>query len=433
VKAGGTPTLPRDSRGGVIAVESGRPSAAQARSAVRELAERREYDAAALRITQRIRSSLALPEVLRLTVDELGRATASSRCLCQLAPNEDGVSRMIEWDRGDTRPLGLQPPTPVARRVFATGEPFVVGDAAALDDGDVRAYLDAIGTVAVVGYPIVWNGRVLACLGFQDSRPRSWHDHALPLLERCDGQLAAALVQADLFGQQQRALEELRNLTRMREELIANVSHELRTPLTAMLGSIKTLRREGLNLEQRDSLVAILDEQADRLARLTADLLDLSRFHRGERHLDRVRVRFAELARRAESELVLPRGRRLRVAPDDGVVLEVDPHRMLQVLANLLVNAVRHGAGDIHLSCFREDGKAVIHVSDDGEGIEQGFEDEVFLPFAHRSDRTDSTGLGLAIARAIVEAHGGQLLYLPPAAGRQHQFVIVLPRPADDR
>src|SRR4029079_9900545 len=111
----------------------------------------------------------------------------------------------------------------------ASGEPFVVGDVEALDDDEVRAYLDSVGTVAVVGYPILWNGRVLACLGFQDSRPRSWHDHALPLLERCDAQLAAARVQADLFGQQQRALHDLRNLTRMREELIANVSHELRT------------------------------------------------------------------------------------------------------------------------------------------------------------------------------------------------------------
>jgi signal transduction histidine kinase len=414
-------------RRGAIAHKAARHTAAEQRTAVRVLAERREYDAAALRITQRVRSSLALPEVLRLTVDELGRATASSRCLCQLAPNEDGVSTMIEWVRGDTRPLGLEPPTPVARRVFASGEPFVVGDVAGLDDPELREYLDSVGTVAAVGYPVIWDGRVLACLGLQDSRPRVWHDHALPLLERCDAQLAAALVQAELFGHQQRALAELRNLDRMREELIANVSHELRTPLAAMVGSIKTLRRDGLGAEQRDELVALLDEQSERLALLTADLLDLSRFHRGMRELDRGRVRFSELARRAASELVLPEGRRLRVYPDGGIELDVDAHRMLQVLANLLQNAVRHGAGDLHLSCFREDGSAVIHVSDEGGGIERGFEDEVFLPFAHRSDRADSTGLGLSIARAIVEAHGGQLLYLPPTASQRHQFVIVLP------
>ena len=111
----------------------------------------------------------------------------------------------------------------------------------------------------------------------------------------------------------------------------------------------------------------------------------------------------------------------------DSDELDVDPHRMLQVLANLLQNAVRHGAGDLHLSCFREDGSVVIHVGDEGGGIERGFEDLVFLPFAHRSDRADSTGLGLSIARAIVEAHGGQLLYLPPTASQRHQFVIVLP------
>jgi K+-sensing histidine kinase KdpD len=417
-------------RGGAIAHRAAERSGAEERSAVRELAERREYDAAALRITQRVRSSLALPEVLRLTVDELGRATASSRCLCQLAPNENGVSTMIEWDRGDTHPLGLQPPTPVARRVFETGEPVVVNDRAALEAGPVRDYLESVGSIAVVGYPVTWNDRVLACLGFQDSRPRAWQDHALPLLERCDAQLAAAIVQAELFGQQQRALADLRNLNRMREELMANVSHELRTPLTAMIGSIKTLRREALAADDREEIVALLDEQSERLALLTTDLLDLSRFHRGMRELDRARVRFSELARRASTEVVLPDGRELRVYPDGGMVLDVDPHRMLQVLTNLLVNAVRHGAGDIHLSCFREDGSAVVHVSDDGGGIEEGFEDEVFMPFAHRSDRTDSTGLGLSIARAIVEAHGGQLLYLRPTASRRHQFVIVLPQAA---
>jgi K+-sensing histidine kinase KdpD len=420
--------LPRDMRRAVIAYDAARPATAGQRGAVRELAERREYDAAALRLTQRIRSSLALPEVLRLTVDELGRATASSRCLCQLAPNEDGVSTTIEWDRGDAHPLGQQPPTPVARRVFERGEPLVLGDVAALDDPELRDYLDSVATVAVVGYPVTWDGRVLACLGFTDSRPRAWQDDALPLLERCDAQLAAALVQAELFGGQQRALTELRNVDRRREQLIANVSHELRTPLTAMVGLIKTLRRGGLGAEQRDDLVVLLDEQSERLALLTTDLLDLSRFHRGMRGLERARVRFSELARRASSELVLPEGRRLHVYPDGGIVLDVDPNRMLQVLANLLQNAVRHGAGDVHLSCFREDGSAVIHVSDEGGGIEHGFEDEVFRPFAHRSARTDSTGLGLAIARAIVEAHGGQLLYLPPTASRRHQFVIVLPR-----
>jgi signal transduction histidine kinase len=368
--------------------------------------------------------------VLRLTVDELGRATASSRCICQLAPNGRGVSTMIEWDRGDTRPLGLQPPTPVARRVFTAGRPVVVADRRELDDPELAAYLESVESLAVVGYPITWRGRVYACLGFQDSRPRSWHDHALPLLERCDAQLAAALVQAELFEQQQRALDELRNLTRMREELIVNVSHELRTPLAAMLGSIKTLRRLDLDEATRADLLLTLDEQSDRLVRLTEDLLDLSRFQRGIRRLDRARLPLSELVRRARTEIVLPGGRTLHVRIDDDPELDVDANRMLQVLSNLLVNAVRHGAGDVHLRTFSEDGDAVVHVSDDGGGIEDGYEDEVFMPFAHRSDRSDSTGIGLSIARSIVEAHGGHLVYLPPTELHRHQFVVSLPRAA---
>jgi K+-sensing histidine kinase KdpD len=365
--------------------------------------------------------------VLRLTVDELGRATGASRCVCQLAPNGEGFSTMIEWVRGDTRPLGLQPPTPVAQRVFASGEPVIVADRSELDDPELVAYLESVASVAVVGYPIAWRGHVYACLGFQDTRPRPWHDHALPLLERCDTQLAAALAQAEVFEQQRRAVEDLRNLTRMREELIANVSHELRTPLAAILGSVKTLRRPDLDEATRGVLLQTLDEQSVRLVRLTEDLLDMSRFQRGVRRLDRTRLRVSELVRRARTEIALPEGRALRVRIDDDPELEVDPNRLLQVLSNLLVNAVRHGAGDVHLRAFSENGDAVVHVSDDGAGIEHGYEEEVFMPFAHRSDRSDSTGIGLTIARTIVEAHGGRLVYLPPTALHRHQFVVSLP------
>jgi K+-sensing histidine kinase KdpD len=337
---------------------------------------------------------------------------------------------MIEWVRGDTHPLALQPPTPVARRVFASGDPVVVTDRGVLDDRELIDYLDSVASVAVVGYPIAWRGRVYACLGFEDSRPRSWRDHALPLLERCDAQLAAALVQAEVFEQQRRAVEDLRNLTRMREELIANVSHELRTPLSAILGSVKTLRRPDLDEDARGDLLQALDEQSERLVRLTEDLLDLSRFQRGVRRLDRTRQPLSELVRRARTEVALPAGRSLHVRIDDDPELEVDPNRMLQVLSNLLVNAVRHGAGDVHLRTFVQEGNAVVHVSDDGGGIEHGYEDEVFMPFAHRSDRSDSTGIGLTIARSIVEAHGGRLAYLPPTGARRHQFVVSLPLPA---
>jgi signal transduction histidine kinase len=397
------------------------------RSAARELAERREWDAAALRVTERVGAALGLEEILRLTIDELGQATDVARSLVQLAPNGDGVSLMVEWDRGDTRPLGLQPPTPVAKRVFATGEAAIVTDVAQLDDPEIVEYLRSVGTVSVIAYPLTWGGRTIAVLGFQDDRPRSWRDHALPLLERVGAQLGAAIVQADVIAQQQEALDQLRDLARMREELIANVSHELRTPLAAILGSVKTLRRDGIGATERAQLVEMLDAQTERLSLLAEDLLDLSRFRKGTQSLTYGTIAFSQLVARARDGIEIPGDRDFRVRIDRDTRIHIDINRMCQVLANLIQNAVRHGRGAITLRCLTDGGNAIIHVSDEGGGIPEEYEDEMFQPFSHRSDRSDSSGLGLSIARAIVEAHGGTLVYLPPQDGRPHQFVVTLP------
>ncbi len=393
-----------------------------------ERSEGAEYDVAALRIAERVRSSLDLREVLQSTVDELGRATGVSRSLVQLAPGEDGVAMLVEWDRGDTRPLGVVPPTIVARRVFGRREAIVFKSLDEADD-EVREYLTAVGSESAVAIPVRWHREVLAVLGVQDSKPRDWRTHVLPLLERVEGQVGAALAQAALFERQQEALERLRQLDRMRDELLANVSHELRTPLTSIIGAIKTLRRNDITMADGDraQLLAVMDEQADRLFALTDDILELSRFTRGRQRLNAVEVRLSELAERATAGLDVPEGRDVALEVAEDAVVRVDPSRIGQVLVNLMQNAIRHGHGRVTVRCFRDGASGTIWVGDEGPGVPRGYEDEMFDPFAHRSDRTDSTGLGLSIARAIVRAHGGTLTYLPPEPGRTHQFAVSLP------
>jgi K+-sensing histidine kinase KdpD len=381
-----------------------------------------------LSIAERVRSSLQLEDVLVQTLDELGQATGASRSLIQLEPDATGVSRMLEWDRGDTSPLNVMPPTPVARRVFVEGEPLVIDDASQLDDEELTSYLAGVGSRSVIAWPIRWQERVIAVIGFQDSTPREWRADALPLLQRLEGQIGAALVQAELFEQQQRAIHQLEELTRMREELVANVSHEFRTPLTAIIGVVKTLRRNDLELtpEARDEMLAVLEQQSERLHVLAEDLLDLARFRRGAHQLRRRRVSFSELVASALQGIVVPEDREVAVRIEEDAVLNVDPARMSQVLSNLVMNAVRHGAGEISVRCSVEEGDAVVLVSDEGGGVRDDFAEEMFEVFSHDGGRSDSTGLGLPIARAIVEAHGGSLDYVSPADGA-HQFVVTLP------
>jgi K+-sensing histidine kinase KdpD len=400
-------------------------------TAAQTLAREREYDAAALRIAERVRSSLNLQEVLQQTLNELGPATGVSRVLIQLAPNPSGVSLMFEWDRGDTRPLGLRPPTVIARRVFTTREPVVVDDVAACPDDAVCEYLGRVGSASAISIPIIWRDRVVAALGFHDTVARKWRSTALPLLQRLDTQIAAAIAQAELFDHQQAALEQLRNLSRMREELIANVSHELRTPLAAIQGSAKTLnhRDAQLSAEDRRALLETLETQTERLSVLAEDILELARFRRGTQSLRFGTTRFSDLLARAGDGIAIPEGRNLNLLADDDCDLRIDTARILQVMSNLIQNAVRHGSGDIFVRCRTDGSTAEIEVSDEGRGVPEEYREEMFEPFSHRTERADSSGLGLSIARAIVEAHGGTLEYRDGRDGEQHRFVVSLPQP----
>ena len=219
----------------------------------------------------------------------------------------------------------------------------------------------------------------------------------------------------------------------MREDLVANVSHELRTPLTSTIGFLRTLEREDVELTeaQRREFIAIARREAERLARLVDDLLQLTRWDRGAISLVQEPIDVPELVARAAEAVDVPDDRHIRIDVPDGLVARADAHRMLQVLTNLLSNGVRHGEGDIVIA-GRDEGEHVeLAVTDAGQGVAPANVPALFEPFARWSKHRDSSGLGLAIARKIVEAHGGTLTYRPPSNGTPHAFVVELPKPEE--
>ncbi len=129
--------------------------------------------------------------------------------------------------------------------------------------------------------------------------------------------------------------------------------------------------------------------------------------------------------RRALRGLYLPPGRHVDVAVPGGLVAQADADRLLQVLYNLLSNALQHGEGTIAVAAARENGHVTLEVSDEGAGVPLERVGDLFVPFARSSD-AHGTGLGLAIARGIMEAHGGSLTYRPRQNGRAHAFVVSL-------
>jgi signal transduction histidine kinase len=393
----------------------------QVHSAQRELAVERAADAAALRITERIRSSLDVGDVLQATVDELGPAVDVDRCVLRLAPRADTSAPAYEWRRPGLARVVLPRPPAAVVSVFETRRPLIVSD---VDDAgeELGDYLRSIGNRSMIAYPVEWHGRVIAAVGFADASPRDWTERALPLLERVVPQLGAAVAQAEVFAEQEATLA-------FREELVANVSHELRTPLTSTIGFLRTLERPDIEFteEQRARFLATARTEAERLAGLVDDLLDLTRLQRGIFPLDPRSVEVDPLVARATLGLSLAEGREIRVDVPPELSARADPDRLVQVLSNLLSNAAKHGSGAVVVSGADANGQVRLEVSDEGPGVPPDRVDDLFVPFARWGGASDSTGLGLAISRGIVEAHGGSLEYRPAENGVGHAFVVTLP------
>jgi signal transduction histidine kinase len=228
---------------------------------------------------------------------------------------------------------------------------------------------------------------------------------------------------ADEVGELARAFNamaaELALVDRMRRDLVANVSHELRTPISALQARLENLV-DGVEEPGADLLRSMLD-QTQRLGRLVSQLLDLSRLESGPTPLRREDLEVASVldAVAAEARLQAP-GRRIEieVGPTDLRVV-ADPDRIHQVLANLTANALLHGPADrpVRLAASACGEGVELTVSDEGPGIPEAEAERVFERF-YRSDParaggSGGAGLGLSIARWIVDLHGGDIRATP--------------------
>lgn len=212
------------------------------------------------------------------------------------------------------------------------------------------------------------------------------------------------------------AAAEIEAADRLRAALLAAVGHDLRTPLAAAKASVSGLRSPGLVLptEDRDELLATADRSLDRLTGLVENLLDMSRLQAGAMPVHLRPVALGDVLARALDDLgVAPRGVLLEV-PDDLPAVLADAGLLERVVVNLVANAQRFApVGQPALLSARVVGDVVeLLVVDRGPGIDPSDQERVFLPFQRLGDTDASTGigLGLALARGLTEAMGGQLV-----------------------
>jgi two-component system, OmpR family, sensor kinase len=237
----------------------------------------------------------------------------------------------------------------------------------------------------------------------------------------------------DEVGQLASTLNEMRlrlaRLDNARKEFIANASHELRTPIFSLGGFVELLDEEEPDPAAREEFVRTMREQVERLTRLTADLLDLSKLDADVLQVNTERVDLGELAGRVAEEFgpaAERHGSPIEVNGDRAAVALADPDRVAQIMRILVDNALTHTpqGTSISIEAQRRDGAAKLVVRDDGPGIDPHARARVFDRF-YTGDRVSGSGLGLAIARELALLMDGEL-GLASHRGRT-EFTLRLP------
>jgi signal transduction histidine kinase len=306
-------------------------------------------------------------------------------------------------------------------------------------DGTVRLVNAAarrmLGEAAAVGAPLT--GVVV----LQDQDARDWFSFNQPyaglgsrtgipeqswfLADGTEVLVTARLSRADRHGPVDRVALVLRSargraqLDRERSDLVATVAHELRSPLTGVKGFVTTLlsKWDRLNDEQKKLMLTTVNTDAERLSRLITELLDVARIDTGRlplypREIDAVPVldRVVESVRAGTSRTI-----NVRHASSTAVAF-ADPDKFVQVVTNLVDNAVRHGEGEVSVTSAPGPLGLRITVDDQGEGIPEALRDRVFTKFWKHGARGGS-GLGMYIVNGLVRVHGGELSILDAPGG----------------
>ena len=227
--------------------------------------------------------------------------------------------------------------------------------------------------------------------------------------------------------------EAARESERLRTLILDSITHELRTPLTSIKGAATTLLQGHTNEEDGHELLTIIDEESDRLNRLVTEAVEMAQLdaQQVQMHFEPVEVLSIIDAAR-ESYSWIEEQHELRINVPEGLRIKADAGMMEKVVSNLLENAAKYSkpGSPIMISAQAEDGKASLSIADQGAGIdpaEQGLIFERFYRGRAQALGTSGTGMGLAISRAIVDAHGGSIR-VTSQPGRGSVFTIMMPK-----
>ena len=395
--------------------------AAEAEELRDQLGRRADQLESVNRVSRALASSLEQDEAFDRFLRELGGVFEFERLAMVLVEGDDAVVMASSgaeaeslYPRGTASPVAGSVLEDVARD-FQT---IVRGDMDTNPRYPEERELARIGLRSRVVAPLAPGDQFLGMLSISRAEANAFSDEEAELITMLARQVGFAVQNMRTYAAERSAAEELRRLSALRADFVSLVSHELRAPMASVIGCAVTLRRRWRELapDQRESFLALIEQETDRLSTLIGDVLDTSRIEAGTFPYVFADVDLAELVREAASlvELGNDEVKVVTQVRDPLPAVRGDRERLRQLLLNLVSNAAKYTvAGDeIEVRAGADDGHVHVTVIDHGPGIPADQRRLIFEKFGRVNTGGRSkpgAGLGLFIARSIAEAHGGSL------------------------
>lgn len=414
----------------------------------RELREQRvvlqqqaERDVYFLRLGEAMRHYSDPADLKQAMVQLLGRHLQASRVVLWQFQKDDWAVVDQCYSDGESQFEGRYPLDDFVRLLFAklrAGHNVISADIQ--NDPDYspaqKAACEALQLAAHLSVPIFSDGELLGVIGVYQCRPRRWTENEVELVkstaQRMNDTVSRALAQRRLRDSEQLLLEESRH----KDEFLATLAHELRNPLAPIRNGLAFLQRQALHAPAI-ATIHMMDRQLTQMVHLVDDLLDVSRIRLGKIVLRRELLSVSDIFD-AVVEVCLPfinaRRQTLTVElPQDPVFVDGDTTRLVQVFCNLLSNASKYSEPGslLRFAVARHSGTVDIQVQDTGAGISTEELTTIWEMFTQAHNTLDKAqgglGIGLPLARKLVELHGGSIHAFSDGLGKGSVFSVKLP------
>ena len=360
-------------------------------------------------------------------------------------PVRDVRTACYGWGDGDEVDVSQLPPMPVTERgpnsrAVRTGEVIITNDYMRATSGNLAVIVgpdNGLRPESSLALPMAVMGRIIGTIEVQSYQPDVYQPEHVTAMSMAANLTAVAIENVRLLKLERTAREVAEESNRLKDEFLATVSHELRTPLTAILGWARLLEDGALDPEMTQQAVDTIWRNAKAQAQIVDDILDVSRIITGNLYIDLHPIEVTPVVQNAIN-VVRPtaeaKGIRIETHVDPApAMVSGDANRLQQVIWNMLSNAVKftNSGGRVLVNVSLANRAVEISVTDTGQGIAREFLPYVFDRFSQADSTTTrhhgGLGLGLAIARHLVEIHGGTIRAQSRGEGEGATFTITLP------